>query len=407
MTSSSHALANGPEVALIPGPSILPDRVRAAMHRASIDIYDGPMLDITAKCEAGLKTVFGTDGDVFLYAANGHGAWDAALSNTLSRGETILVLESGRFALGWGEMAEHMGLTVEVLPCDWHSSICPEQLEQRLKDDKRKTIRAILCAQVDTASGVVNDIGRLRQAIDASGHDALFMVDAVASLATMPFHFSKWQVDVAVSAAQKGLMTPAGLSFAAASDRALAAHKTADLRSRYWDWSARQTQVHYHKYCGTPPEQLLFGLAEALSMISKEGLANVFTRHDQLKRAAQAAIASWKDLGITPNIRAAEAQAPSVSVFNLPDGLACRVISFCRDNCGLTLSGGLGDWAGKSIRIGHMGHVNAPILLGALGCIDLAFHHLGLSPEKSGVAAAVQSLSEGNQATCGSNDDTN
>lgn len=365
------------------------------MHRASIDIYAGPMLEVSARCEAGLKGVFGTSEPVFLYASNGHGAWDAALSNTLSRGEKILVLQSGRFALGWGEMASAMGLQVEILPADWHSAINSDALSDRLNADKAHDIRAILCVQVDTASGVSNDIWELRRAVDAVGHPALLMVDAVASLGTMPFEFQKWGVDVAVSASQKGLMSAPGLGFVAASQRALEAHKCADLRTRYWDWSARNGTNHYQKYCGTPPEQLLFGLAEAFDMMAEEGLSSIFKRHELLKQATQAAISSWRDVGATANIPVQKNQAPSVSVFNLPDGIAGKVISFCRENCGVTLGGGLGTWAGKSVRIAHMGHINAPTLLGAIGCIDLSLNAIGLAPNQSGAAAAVSALARG------------
>nr|WP_306267238.1 aminotransferase class V-fold PLP-dependent enzyme [Pararhizobium sp. IMCC3301] len=397
MTSFSKPLASGPQIQLIPGPSILPDRVRAAMHCASIDIYSGPLLDVTARCEAGLRGVFETSEPVFLYAANGHGAWDAALSNTLCRGEKILVLQSGRFAVGWGEMASAMGLQVEILSADWHSAVNPEALSERLKADKAHTIRAILCVQVDTASGVSNDVGELRQAIDVVGHPALLMVDAVASLGTMPFEFQKWGVDVAVSASQKGLMSAPGLGFVAASQRALEAHKCADLRTRYWDWSTRNGTNHYQKYCGTPPEQLLFGLAEAFDMMAEEGLSTIFKRHELLKQATQSAISSWHDVGAIANIPVQKNQASSVSVFNLPDGLAGKVISFCRENCGVTLGGGLGRWSGKSIRIGHMGHINAPTLLGAIGCIDLALNVLGLDPSQYGAAAAVRALGRGGE----------
>ncbi|AZV80856.1 aminotransferase class V-fold PLP-dependent enzyme (plasmid) [Parasedimentitalea marina] len=302
MTDFSRILAGGPETTLIPGPSILPDRVRAAMGRSSIDIYSGSLLGVTARCEAGLREVFGTTGEVFIYAANGHGAWDAALSNTLSRGDKILVLQSGRFASGWGEMASAMGLDVEVLPRDWHSAIDLDAVTRRLAADKAHSIRAVLCVQVDTASGVSNDIGALRQAIDNSAHPALLMVDAVASLGTMAFEFDNWTVDVAVSASQKGLMSPAGLGFVAASEQAMEAGKTAGLRTRYWDWQARNTTDHYQKYCGTPPEQLLFGLAEAFDMMAEEGLPSIFKRHEILKQATQAAILAWGCVGATANV---------------------------------------------------------------------------------------------------------
>ncbi len=384
--------ASGREFTVIPGPSILPDRVLNAMHRAAIDIYTGPMLDVTADCMAGLKRVFGTTSDTYIYAANGHGAWEAALTNLFSRGDRLLVLESGRFALGWGEMAEFLGLQIEVLPGDWHAAVDLDAVEERLRGDREQTIRAILVTQVDTASGVVNDIAALRQRIDAAGHDALLMVDAVASLATMPFDFDGWSVDVAVSASQKGLMTPAGLGFLAVSARAKEIHKSAQLRTRYWDWTARDGEKHYMKYCGTPPEQMLFGLQEALTMLFEEGLEAVYRRHAALAQATWAAIAAWEAAGAVFNIADPASRSHAVSVFRFDGDMAQRIIAFCKTHCGVTVGGGLGHLVDESIRIGHMGHVNAPTLLGCLGSIDAALAAMGRPLEKTGVGAASQCL---------------
>jgi len=384
--------ANGRETVLIPGPSILPDRVLNAMHRAAMDIYSGPMLDVTADCQAGLKRVFGTRGDTYIYAANGHGAWEAALTNLFSRGDRILVLESGRFATGWGEMGAVLGLDVEVLPGDWHAAVNLDAVEERLRRDRNGTIRAVLVVQVDTASGVVNDIAALRRRIDAAGHDALLLVDVVASLATMPFDFDGWRVDVAVSGSQKGLMTPAGLGFLAVSARAKEVHKHAQLRTRYWDWTARDGEKHYMKYCGTPPEQLLFGLQEALAMLFEEGLDAVYRRHAALAEATRAAIAAWEPAGAVFNITDPASRSNAVSVFRFDGDMAERIITFCKSQCGVTVGGGLGHLVQESIRIGHMGHVNAPTLLGCLGGIDVALTALGRSPEQTGVGAASRVL---------------
>ncbi|MEX3007718.1 alanine--glyoxylate aminotransferase family protein [Hoeflea sp. TYP-13] len=385
-------LANGREFVLIPGPSILPDRVLNAMHRAAMDIYAGPMLGVTDDCQHGLKRIFGTDGDTYIYASNGHGTWEASLTNLFSKGEKILVLESGRFATGWGEMATMLGLDVEVLACDWHSAIDLDRLEERLRNDREQAISAILAVQVDTASGVVNDIGALRKATDAAGHGALLMIDAVASLATMPFDFDGWGVDVAVSGSQKGLMSPAGLGFVAVSARAKDKHRQAGLRTPYWDWTARDGKVHYQKYCGTPPEQLLFGLQEALKMIFEEGLPSVFRRHEAIADATRAAIAAWEAAGATFNIREPASRSNSVSVFCFEDDLATRIIDYCKVNCGVTLGGGLGQLVDQTIRIGHMGHVNPPTILGCLGSIDMALASMGKQLPQTGVGAASMAL---------------
>ena len=239
--------------------------------------------------------MFNTKGRAYIYIANGHGAWEAALTNVLSKGDKILVLESGRFAIGWGENARRMGVEVEVLKGDMRRAVRPAEVEARLKADKAGTIKAVLVAQIDTASGVVNDIAAIGQAMRAAGHDALLMVDAVASLGCMPFEMDAWGVDVAMSGSQKGMMTPPGLGFVAANDRAREVHKTAGLRTPYWDWTDREGEQHYQKYAGTPPEHLLFGLRQALDMLFEEGLENVFRRHRLLAEAVRRAVGMWAE----------------------------------------------------------------------------------------------------------------
>ena len=254
-------VSRGREFLALPGPTTVPHEVLQAMHRPAVDIYGEELTAVTDSCLEDLRRVFRTEqGRTYIYIANGHGAWEAALSNVLSRGDKVLVLESGRFAVGWGEMAEALGVEVEVLAEQPQRAVSPEALEARLRADRAGEIKAILVVQVDTASGVVNDIAALGKAIDTSGHGALFMVDVIASLGSMPFEMDGWGIDVAVAGAQKGLMMTPGLSFIGASAAALAAHADAGLRTRYWDWTAREGELHYMKYCGTPPVHLLFGL---------------------------------------------------------------------------------------------------------------------------------------------------
>ena len=208
------SVRHGREFLAIPGPTTIPDEVLRAMNRPAVDIYSGGLVHLTDSCLADLKPIFSTAGRVYVYAANGHGAWEAALCNVLSRGDKILVAQSGLFAVGWGEMAKVMGVEVEILPGDWRRAVDPAALEARLKADTGAEIKAVLTVQIDTASSVVNDIAGLRKAIDAAGHDALFLVDTIASLATMPFEMDAWGVDVTVAGSQKGLMTPPGLGLA-------------------------------------------------------------------------------------------------------------------------------------------------------------------------------------------------
>jgi len=228
------SVAAGREFLAIPGPTVIPDAVLAAMQRPALDIYSGPMLALTDGLLADLSRIFRTAGRTYIYAANGHGAWDAALTNVLSRGDKVLVLESGNFAMRWGEAAKMLGAEVEVLPGDYRRAVKPEAVEARLKADGKGEIKALLVAQIDTASGVVNDIEAIGQAVRAAGHEALLMVDTVASLGCMPFEMDAWGVDVAMAGSQKGLMTPPGLGFTAVGARGRAAHKKAGMRSPYW-----------------------------------------------------------------------------------------------------------------------------------------------------------------------------
>src|ERR1700744_3542058 len=237
----------GREFLAIPGHTNMPDEVLRAMHRPALDIYSDQMVELTDSLLRDLSRLFATKGHSYIHIANGHGAWEAALTNVLSRGDKVLVLESGRFAIGWGNNAARMGVEVEVLKGDMRRAVRPEEVQARLRADRHGSIKAVLVAQIDTASGVVNDIGAIGRAMRAADHPALLMVDAVASLGCMKFDMDAWGVDVAMSGSQKGMMTPPGLGFVAASDRAREAHKSADLRTPYWDWTGREGEEHYQK----------------------------------------------------------------------------------------------------------------------------------------------------------------
>lgn len=386
-------LRNGKEFLMIPGPTNVPDEVLRAMHRPAVDIYEGPLLETTDACLEGLRTLFHTRYQPYIYAANGHGAWDVALTNTLSRGDRVLVLESGLFASGWGEAARLLGLDVDVLEGDWRKAVDPTRLEARLKEDTEGTIAAILVVQVDTASGVWNDIAALRQAIDAAGHKALFMVDTMASLGCIPFDMDGWAVDVALTGSQKGLMTPPGLSFVAAGPRAVEAHGTADLRVNYLDWTFRNGPAHYQKYCGTPPEHLLFAFRAALDLIDKEGLENVWRRHSLLAEATRRAVGEWSRAGALDfNIEDPVARSDSVTVVMFKDHDPELLRVFTKETCGVTIGGTIGGLAGQGIRIGHMGHVNAVMLLGTLSAVELGLIKLGIPHGRGGVQAAMDYL---------------
>jgi len=386
----------GREFLAIPGPTTIPDEVLRAMHRPAVDMYSGPLIALTDSLLHDLGRLFGTAARPYIYIANGHGAWEAALTNVLSKGDKILVLESGRFALDWGDAAARLGVDVEVLKGDWHRAIRPADVEVRLREDKRATIKGILAVQIDTSSGVLNDIAAIGQVIKAAGHDALFMVDTVASLGCVPFKMDAWGVDVAMSGSQKGLMTPPGLSFVAASDRAREVHQNAGLRTPYWDWTARDGDSHYQKYAGTPPEHLMFGLRQALDMVFEEGLDNVFLRHRLLAEAVRRAVAVWKQ-GKTLEFNIAEPgeRSDAVTTVLMADGCDPGVLlDYCNAKCGVVLGAGFGKMKGKAFRVAHMGHINAPMVLGTLGVIEMGLNALGIPHGKGGVQAAIEWLSE-------------
>src|SRR5258707_2700424 len=387
---------SGREFLAIPGPTTMPDEVLRAMHRPALDIYSDQMVEMTESLLRDLSGLFATKGRSYIYIATGHGAWEAVLSNVLSRGDKVLVLESGRFAIGWGNAAAAMGAEVDVIKGDWRGSIRPAEVEARLRLDTDHKIKAILAVQVDTASGAFNDIEAIGKAIKAAGHPALFMVDAVASLGCMPFEMDEWGIDVAMSGSQKGLMTPPGLGFVAANDRAQAVHKKAGLRTPYWDWTERDGVEHYRKYAGTAPIHLLFALRQAIDMLLEEGLENVFERHRLLAEAVRRAVDVWSEgqvLGF--NITEAGERSDTVTTVVMSgDHDPAGLHRYCKEKCGVVLGVGIGELQGQAFRIAHMGHVNAPMILGTLGVIEVGLNALNIPHGKGGTEAAIEWLGE-------------
>jgi alanine-glyoxylate transaminase/serine-glyoxylate transaminase/serine-pyruvate transaminase len=385
----------GREFLAIPGPTNMPDDVLRAMHRPALDIYSKEMVEMTAGLLGDLTKLFATKGQSYIYIANGHGAWEATLSNVLSRGDKVLVLESGRFAINWGAAAAAMGAEVEVLKGDFRRAIRPAEVEARLRQDKTHRIRAVLAVQVDTASGVFNDIEAIGKAIRATGHPALYMVDTVASLGCMPFEMDGWGVDVAMSGSQKGLMTPPGLGFVAASDRAREVHKTANMRTPYWDWTERDGPEHYRKYAGTAPVHLLYALRQAIDMLFEEGLENAFQRHRLLGEAVRRAVATWAEGQVLSlNITEAGERANTVTTVAMNGHDPVALHRYAKEKCGVVLGTGIGELLGKGFRIAHMGHVNAPMILGTLGVVEMGLNALDIPHGKGGTAAAIDWLAE-------------
>jgi alanine-glyoxylate transaminase/serine-glyoxylate transaminase/serine-pyruvate transaminase len=385
----------GREILAVPGPTNIPDEVLQAMHRPAVELYSKPLIALTDTLLRDIARLFGTGGRTYIYVANGHGAWEAALTNVLSRGDKILVLESGKFGVDWGDAAARLGVEVEVLKGDWRHAVQPMAVDARLRDDTAGSIKAVLAVQVDTSSSVLNDIAAIGKTIKAARHDALFMVDAVASLGCMPFAMDAWGVDVAMSGSQKGLMTPPGLSFVAAGDRAHHAHRKAGLRTPYWDWTARDGDSHYQKYAGTPPEHLMYALRAALDMLFAEGLDNVFLRHRLLAETVRRAVEVWSGKGtLAFNIVDAAERSDAVTTVLLGEGCNPEALrDYCEFKCGVVLGRGIGKLNGKAFRIAHMGHVNAPMVLGTLGTVEMGLRALGIAHGSGGVQAATEWLS--------------
>ncbi|MEM9147701.1 MAG: aminotransferase class V-fold PLP-dependent enzyme [Pseudomonadota bacterium] len=384
----------GPPLTQIPGPTRIPDRVLAAMHQPMPNIYEGALVEMSERILAELPSIAKTSGQPFVAIANGHGAWEMALTNTLSKGDKVLVLESGRFAIGWGEQATLMGCEVEVLTAPERGAVDPAAVEARLRADTGHRIRAVLVVQIDTASSVINDIPAIRRAIDAAAHPALYMVDCIASLGCVEYRMDAWGVDVTVAGSQKGLMVPPGLGFVWASEKALEAHRSADLCTAYWNWGKRMGDgAHYLRYCGTPPVSHLYGLREALNMIAEEGLENIWARHAVFAHAVRAAVETWAAPGgIEFNVRAPEARSDAVTTLLSGEIDAGKLRLLCEQGAGLTLGVGLGQFEGRAFRIGHMGHMNPPQLLGALATVESALLAMKAPMGGSGVAAAAAAL---------------
>jgi alanine-glyoxylate transaminase/serine-glyoxylate transaminase/serine-pyruvate transaminase len=395
-------LANGRPYLAIPGPSVMPDRVLRAMHRAAPNIYEGEIHDLTKDIVLDLKRAALTSDHVAIYIANGHGGWEATNSNLFSRGDKALVAITGRFGLGWAMSAGAMGIVVEKLDFGRRSPADPDRIEAALRADKDRRIRAVLVTHIDTASTVRNDLAAIRAAIDAAGHPALLAVDAIASLGCDMLRMDEWGVDVLVAASQKGLMTPPGLAFVWFSERARQATKLADLRTPYWDWRPRANPTELWQYFwGTAPTHHLFGLAEALRMlVHEEGLEAAWARHATLARAVWAAFDAWGRGGdIALNVAEAGHRGRSVTAARIGAGGAGRLRAWCEAEAGVTLGIGLGmaepdePAYGDFLRVAHMGHVNAHMTLGALVVMEAGMRALDIPHGPGALDAATAVIS--------------
>ena len=375
----------------IPGPTNVPDRVLRAISLPTIDHRGPEFADLGKEVVAGMKRVLQTEGTVVIYPSSGTGAWEAALVNTLSPGDRVLMVETGHFASLWRQMAGRLGLDIDFVPGDWRHGVDPALIAEKLAADREHRVKAVCVVHNETSTGVVSRIAEIRAAIDGARHPALFMVDTISSLASIDYRHDEWGVDVTVAGSQKGLMLPPGLGFNAVSDKAMAAGKTATLTRSYWDWQAMQETGRTGFFPYTPATNLLFGLREALQMLlDEEGLPAVFRRHARHGEATRRAVKAW---GLEVLCADPREYSNSLTAVLLPDGYdADRVRDIILDGFDMSLGTGLGKMRGKIFRIGHLGHFNDLMLCGTLCGVEMGLHRAGVPHKPGGVAAALEYL---------------
>jgi len=376
----------------IPGPTNVPDRVLRAIDHPTID-HRGPEFAALGKAViAGMKQVFRTDADVVVFPSSGTGAWEAALANTLSPGDRVLMAETGHFSTLWKRIAERLGLAVEFLPGDWRHGASAAQIEACLRADTGRTIKAVCVVHNETSTGVTSDIAGIRAALDRADHPALLMVDTISSLGSTDYRHDAWRVDVSVAGSQKGLMLPAGLSFNAISAKALAAAKTARLPRSYFDWNDQLAVSTSGYFPYTPATNLLYGLHEALDMLLTEGLDHVFARHERLAEATRRAVRAWGMEILCAN--PAEYSAALTTVM-MPEGHNADAFRKVTLQCfNLSLGQGLGKLSGKVFRIGHLGYFNELMLCGTLSGVEMGLEVAGIPHRKGGIQAATDYLAQ-------------
>ncbi|HEY0423410.1 MAG TPA: aminotransferase class V-fold PLP-dependent enzyme [Rhodopila sp.] len=378
-----------------PGPTNIPDSVLRALDRPSIDFNDQEFVPVYDEAFAGVKRVLQTQQHLFMYNASGHGAWEASLTNLLSPGDTILVLESGYFSDEWAAMARGHGLEVQVVAADWRRGVDVADVRRALAADTAHAIKAVCVVHNETATGLMLPLPAIRTAIDAVGHPALFLVDTISSLGSLEFRMDAWKVDCVVGGSQKGLMLPTGLSFTAVSEKAMAAHASAKLHRFYFDWTMMTNRTQ-KSFIGTIPVNVFYGLREALRLLEEEGLDNVVARHTRLAEATRRAVQVWAgNNGPTLFCMSPDRYSNSVTAVMMPEGFNGDTLrKAVRDRFNVSLGGGLGKLGGKIFRIGHLGDLNEPMLLGALAAVEMGLRIEGIPHGRGGVEAAMDFLAE-------------
>ncbi len=376
----------------LPGPTNVPERILRAISRPTID-HRGPEFGrLGLEVLDGMKDIFKTKSKVVIYPSSGSGAWEGALTNTLSPGDKVLMFEVGQFAALWIDVARKLGLDVEVVPTDWRHGADPKIVEAKLTEDHQHKIKAVGIVQNETSSGVMSSISAVRQAMDRANHPALLLVDAISSLGCIEMKHDEWGVDVTVAGSQKGLMLPPGLGLNAISEKALAASKTAKLPRSYWDWQPMLAQNATGYFPYTPATNLLYGLKEAQAMLREEGLPNVFRRHQRHGEATRRAVKAWglEVVALNPHEFSNSVTAIFMPAGHSADGFRKLVL----EHFNMALGSGLGKLADRVFRIGHLADFNDLMLAGTLGGVEMGLDLAGVPHKKGGVAAALDYLTE-------------
>ncbi len=391
MKSNAPATPSGRHFLQIPGPTNVPERVLRAIAMPVIDHRGPEFAEMAKEIVAGLKRVFQTEGLVVIYPSSGTGAWEAALSNTLSPGDRVLMFETGQFASLWRAMAGRLGLDIDFVPGDWRRGVDPALVEEKLAADREHRVKAVCVVHNETSTGVRSRIPEIRAAIDQARHPALLMVDTISSLASSDYRHDEWKVDVTVAGSQKGLMLPPGLGFNAVSKKALAAAETAKLPRSYWDWQAMRDTAQTGSFPYTPATNMLFGLRESLHMLlDEEGLDAVFARHARHAEATRRAVAGW---GLEVVCADPREHSNSLTAIMVPEGCdADRLREIILDGFDMSLGTGLGRLKGKVFRIGHLGWFNDLMLCGTLSGVEMGLQRAGIPHRAGGITAALQYL---------------
>ncbi len=387
-----HIAQPGKHFLQIPGPTNVPDRVLRAIDFPTIDHRGPDFAKVGNAALDGMKKVFGCSNRVVIYPASGTGAWEAAMVNTLSEGDQVLMYETGHFASLWAKLARKLGLKAEFIEGDWRSGVDANKIEERLKADRQHQIKAVCVVHNETSTGSTSQIDLVRKALDAAGHPALLMVDTISSLGSIDYRHDEWGVDVTISGSQKGLLLPPGLSFNAISEKAVEVSKTSTLKRSYWDWEEMKgpNETGYFPY--TPATNLLYGLCEALDMLFEEGLDNVFARHRRHGEAARSAVQGW---GLEVLCQEPEHVSPVLTAVLMPEGKSAdQFRKIVLENFNMSLGNGLSKLADRVFRIGHLGDFNDLMLMGTLSGIEMGLSLAEVPHQTGGASAAMRHLTE-------------